>query len=78
MDVSSDRRRITAATVTGALRGMETFANWIELGPDGFQARAVHIEDSPAFPWRGLMLDVSRHWMPLRRDPAQPGRAWPR
>jgi hexosaminidase len=23
----------------------------------------IHIEDRPRFPWRGLMLDVSRHWM---------------
>jgi hexosaminidase len=26
---------------------------------------AVHIEDHPRFPWRGLMLDSARHWMPL-------------
>ena len=26
---------------------------------------AIHIEDRPRFPWRGLMLDVSRHWMPV-------------
>ena len=25
----------------------------------------MRIEDRPRFPWRGLMLDVSRHWMPL-------------
>ncbi|HTC32792.1 MAG TPA: family 20 glycosylhydrolase [Bryobacteraceae bacterium] len=65
MDISAGGARITATTVTGALRGMETFAQWIDLGPDGFQARAVHIDDRPRFPWRGLMLDVSRHWMPV-------------
>jgi hexosaminidase len=65
MDVSAEDARISAATVSGALRGMETFAQWIDLGRDGFQARAVHIEDAPRFPWRGLMLDVSRHWMPI-------------
>ena len=65
MDVSAEDARISAATVSGALRGMETFAQWIDLGPDGFQAAAVHIDDSPRFPWRGLMLDVSRHWMPV-------------
>src|SRR5580692_2725074 len=65
MDVSADGARISAATVSGALRGMETFAEWIDLGRNGFEARAVHIDDAPRFPWRGLMLDVSRHWMPV-------------
>ncbi len=65
MDVSPEGARIVAATVTGAMRGMETFAQWIDLGPDGFQAPSVHIDDRPRFQWRGLMLDVSRHWMPM-------------
>src|SRR5208282_349188 len=48
-----------------ALRGLATFAQLAEPGPHGFEIPAVHIEDSPRFPWRGLMLDVSRHWMPV-------------
>lgn len=62
LDVTAAGARIAAATVTGALRGMETFVQLIE---PGFQVPAVHIEDHPRFPWRGLMLDVSRHWMPV-------------
>jgi len=65
LDVSPDSARITAPTVTGALRGMETFAQLVEQGPDGFRAPGVHIQDLPWSNWRGLMLDVSRHWMPL-------------
>ena len=49
----------------GALHGLATFAQSIEPGPDGFQVAAVHIEDRPRFPWRGLMLDACRHWMPV-------------
>ena len=37
----------------------------IQPGPDGFQVGGVHIEGRPRFPWRGLMLDVCRHWMPV-------------
>jgi hexosaminidase len=65
LDVSADAARLTAPTSTGALRGMETFAQLIAPGPDGYYVPAIHIEDHPRFPWRGLMLDVSRHWMPV-------------
>ncbi len=64
LDVAADGARLQAATVAGALRGMATFAQLIAPGAEGFQAAAVHIDDRPRFPWRGLMLDVSRHWMP--------------
>jgi hexosaminidase len=62
LDVSPVGAQLNATTVTGALRGLETFAQLIGSGPD---VRSVHIEDKPRFPWRGLMLDVSRHWMPI-------------
>jgi hexosaminidase len=64
LDVSPDGARIRAATVDGVLRALETVAQLIEPGPDGFQIAAQHIEDHPRFRWRGLMIDVSRHWMP--------------
>src|SRR3984957_3203518 len=62
LDVSPLEARLQAATVAGALRGLETLAQLIGSGPD---VQSVHIEDKPRFPWRGLMLDVSRHWMPI-------------
>ncbi len=65
LDVAPDGARLQAATVAGALHGLATFAQLVVPGADGFQAAAIHIEDRPRFPWRGLMLDVSRHWMPL-------------
>jgi len=65
LDVAPDGARLKAATVAGALHGLETFAQLVVPGAEGFHVPAIHIEDRPRFPWRGLMLDVSRHWMPL-------------
>jgi hexosaminidase len=65
LDVSGTEARIKAATADGAIHGLATFAQLIQPGPDGFQVSGVHVEDRPRFPWRGLMLDVCRHWMPV-------------
>jgi len=65
LDVTATEARLHAATAEGAIHGLATFAQLIEPGPDGFQVSGAHIEDQPRFPWRGLMLDVCRHWMPV-------------
>jgi hexosaminidase len=65
LNVSPEGARLKAATLSGVLRGLETFSQLVSPTAEGFAAAAVHIEDRPRFPWRGLMLDVSRHWMPL-------------
>ena len=65
LDVTPADARLKSKTSTGALRGLETFTQLISQGQNGFKISAIHIEDHPRFPWRGLMLDVSRHWMPV-------------
>ncbi|HEV3329925.1 MAG TPA: family 20 glycosylhydrolase [Bryobacteraceae bacterium] len=65
LDVAASGARLQAHTVTGVLRGLETFAQLIGPGAEGFEVPSIHIEDRPRFAWRGLTLDVSRHWMPL-------------
>ena len=65
LDISGSEGRIHAATAEGAIHAMATFAQLIQPGADGFEVNGVHIEDRPRFPWRGLMLDVCRHWMPV-------------
>jgi hexosaminidase len=65
LDVSAAEARIRAATAAGAIHGLATFAQLIQPGTDGFEVAGVHVEDRPRFPWRGLMLDVCRHWMPV-------------
>jgi hexosaminidase len=65
LNVTVEGAVIKAPAVDGALRGLETFAQLIAPGPDGFRAPAMQIEDHPRFAWRGLMMDVSRHFMPV-------------
>ena len=65
LDVTPEGAAIKAATVDGALHGLETFSQLVQPVEKGFAVPAVHIEDRPRFPWRGLMIDVSRHWMPV-------------
>jgi hexosaminidase len=65
LSVTATGAKLQAATPLGALRGMATFAQLVEPGPDGYRAPVVEIEDAPRFPWRGLLIDVSRHWMPV-------------
>ena len=44
---------------------MQTFLQLIRPGKRGFVLDAVTIQDKPRFPWRGLMLDSSRHFQPM-------------
>lgn len=65
LDVTSSGATLTAPGPLGILHGFETFLQLVQATPNGFAAPAVHIEDKPRFPWRGLMIDVSRHFVPL-------------
>jgi len=65
LEVGPGGGRLDAPEPWGVLRGMETFLQLVTAGPDGFAAPAVVIEDSPRFPWRGLLLDSGRHFMPV-------------
>ena len=60
---------IEATTVYGALRGLETFS---QLCAFDYGAKSVLIrkapwliKDKPRFAYRGLLLDTSRHYLPV-------------
>lgn len=56
---------IKAATVVGAMRGLQTLLQLPQSEGDHFVLPAVTINDSPRFPWRGFMLDCGRHFEPV-------------
>ena len=56
--------RLTAKTVWGAMRGLETFSQLV-WGNPSFVAVGVNVSDSPLFGHRGVMLDTSRNYYPV-------------
>ena len=69
LEITSTGARLSAHLPLGALRGIESFLQLVQqnTGPGvapGFSAPSLTIRDQPRFPWRGLSLDVSRHFIP--------------
>ena len=65
LEVTEWRAVLRAPTVVGALRGLETFLQLVEGDRSGFYLPAVRIQDRPRFPWRGILIDVGRHFEPV-------------
>ncbi|WP_030253890.1 beta-N-acetylhexosaminidase [Streptomyces violens] len=73
LDTTGDAVRITGGGPAGVFWGAQTLRQL--LGADAFRHApitpertwrlpAVRIEDGPRFSWRGMMLDVARHFLP--------------
>ena len=67
LSVDAAGARLDAPTPLGAMHGLQTLLQLAEWGPGGWAIPAVAVSDSPRFPWRGLMIDVSRHFMPIEQ-----------
>lgn len=65
LDITPDAVRLDARTTVGALRGFETLLQLMESDSSGWFLPATRIEDAPRFPWRGLLIDVGRHFEPV-------------
>jgi hexosaminidase len=65
LKITQQQARLSAPNPLGVLHGLETFRQLIVATSEGRTVPAVDIQDQPRFPWRGLHLDVSRHWMPM-------------
>ena len=65
LEISSVGARLTAPSPLGVLHGLETMLQLIDIDSESFFFPAVSIQDRPRFPWRGLMIDVARHWQPV-------------
>jgi hexosaminidase len=65
LEINPEHAALSANTVVGAMRGMETFSQLVAGDADGYYFPVVSINDKPRFPWRGLMIDVGRHFEPV-------------
>jgi hexosaminidase len=65
IDASGAHVRLQAREIVGAMRGMETLLQLLAGDRDGFFVPGVSIQDAPRFRWRGLLIDVSRHFEPV-------------
>jgi hexosaminidase len=65
LTVTDSSATLNAATPLGVMHGLQTFLQLVQITPSGFAVPAVTINDQPRFPWRGTMIDVSRHFIPV-------------
>ncbi|MBN1781914.1 family 20 glycosylhydrolase [bacterium] len=65
LNILPGRIELTAPTDLGAIRGLATLLQLLDADPEGYFFPCVSVQDRPRFPWRGLLIDVCRHFMPV-------------
>jgi N-acetyl-beta-hexosaminidase len=65
LQVDSSRISLKAPTDMGAMHGLETLLQLLQFDNKVYYFQGCEINDSPRFPWRGLLIDVGRHFMPV-------------
>ena len=63
LEIHPDRVLLTAPAEAGLFHGVQSIRQL--LSADSSSLPCLTIDDAPMLPWRGLMLDVARHFMPL-------------
>lgn len=65
LKITNDKIEINAVTDIGAMHALETLYQLVNNDGTNYYFPSLEINDSPRFKWRGLMMDVSRHFMPV-------------
>lgn len=63
LDISASSAVLKAENFVGALRGLETFSQMFSINATLISSGSV--TDKPRFPWRGIMIDSARHFLPI-------------
>lgn len=62
LDVTGDGATIRASRSHGLFYGAITLWQALTAQPGSHAVPAMHVDDAPRFPWRGLMVDSARHF----------------
>ena len=65
LEVSENKVTITGASEAGVFYGIQTLRKAVPLGNAKATLAPVTINDAPRFGYRGMMLDVARHYEPV-------------
>ncbi|XP_033940764.2 beta-hexosaminidase subunit alpha isoform X1 [Pseudochaenichthys georgianus] len=66
LSVSAGKASLNAETVWGAVRGLESFSQLVYQDEYGsYFVNKTEIDDFPRFKFRGILLDTSRHYLPV-------------
>jgi hexosaminidase len=64
LEITDKQARLVAPTVVGAMRGLETLLQLVQSDRGGYYFPAITVHDQPRFSWRGLLIDIGRHYQP--------------
>lgn len=59
------RAVVNAASIYGAMYGLESFAQLVDIDRGVLTSSSIYIVDKPSHSWRGLLLDVGRRFAPV-------------
>lgn len=65
LEVKQNRIEIRATTDIGAMHALSTLLQLLTVDEGIYVFPEVFVRDAPRFVWRGLMIDVARHFMPV-------------
>lgn len=68
LHVNEKKATLEAATIFGALRGLETFTQLVQWNGTVMLVpyTPIDITDAPGWPWRGMLIDTSRHYQTIK------------
>lgn len=71
LEITAEHAALRAPNTIGVTRGLETLLQLAQSDAQGWFLPASVVRDAPRFAWRGLLIDVARHWQPadvIRRE----------